>query len=224
MAIGRSFTSLQLYDVLANLVPGAILLIVIQVNTPLISLSSTNSPVLSAGIVAVLALILGHMIQFLASKWDETPHLFGDIIRAIQAGDSGSDLPVTLSYVEENAWPKMKDRFELPDEFTDYGALFRLLLSYVESTPATRALRFQALHSLHRNMWATGKLTVAIGLLTIIFSLIGLEITRSVWYGVGTFVSGTILIYVFEKRKEKFNQKFVQYAIADFYAFETQDD
>jgi len=219
--IARSLSALRLYDVLANLVPGVVLIVAllavfqIQIPTPRVGLI--------LGITAILALVVGHIIQYLASRLDGTPHLFGDVIKAAQGQSSGDDLPISLTYIEQNAWPMMQERFDLPEGFEDYGALFRLLLSYVESTPATRALRFQAIHTLHRSLWATGILLVAVAIVGLLLNQVLPTLARGCIVSAAVLISGCLMLFVFGRRKEKFNRLFVQYAIADFYAFETKD-
>lgn len=222
MAFGRSLSSLQLYDVLANLVPGAVILLsLIALFSPGFSYIQGFS-FLSAGILAVVSLVAGHVIQYVASQWAGTPHLFGDIIEAVKEDNPGlADARVT--HIEQMAWPMMRKRFDLPEGFEDYGALFRLLLSYVESTPASRALRFQALHSLHRSLWATGRLMSLFALISIVIWQFSPSYVRGLEVSISVLAIGLLFTVVFESRKNKFSKKFVQYAIADFYAFETKD-
>jgi hypothetical protein len=125
---------------------------------------------------------------------------------------------IEITHIEEAIWPLMKQKFALPENFNDYGEMFRLLLSYIETTPATRALRFQALHSFHRSMWAVGYVSVALILISIPVKYGGWIAVRS-WPILGIVLVGSLTgIVVFNRRKEKMNKRFIQYAIADFYS------
>lgn len=221
MPLIRSFQSLQLYDVLANLVPGTTVLLVFSALVRVEFYFQLPLTATVAGLFAVCAFVIGHAIQafssWLDSKIGTTPYLFGETIQAARAGNH-EEAPINISHIESEVWPLMQRKFVLPSEFSDYGSLFRLLLSYIETTPATRALRFQAIHTFHRSMWGTWYLTLGASLLSLVFSALGLLNFRSIYslFIVGSFSLMGILI--FGKRKNKFNRLFVQYAIVDFYS------
>ncbi|SFC24000.1 hypothetical protein SAMN05444422_10614 [Halobiforma haloterrestris] len=221
MAVARSFRALELYDVLTNLVPGAVVLLIPSIIFPVENFISSSTGTLGAGAFLVSALVFGHIVQVIASWLDGTPKLFGKVIRATRGEDVG-DLPIDITYVEESVWPLMERQFALPENFDDYGEMFRLLLSYIETTPATRALRFQALHSFHRSMWAVGHIAVLITTIGILLKRTGLVTVRS-WPVLSLALIGSLIgIWVFGQRKEKMNKRFIQYAIADFYIHQTE--
>jgi len=217
MAVARSFRALELYDVLANLVPGAVLLLALSVIFQVENYIQFSTGAIAAGAFLVSALVCGHVIQVVASELDGTPTLFGDVIHATREDDV-EEPEIKVTHVEEAVWPLMKRKFALPDDFKDYGEMFRLLLSYIETTPATRALRFQALHSFHRSMWAVGYISVALTLVGVLLKCVGWVAVRS-WPILGLALVGSFAgILVFGQRKEKMNKRFIQYAIADFYS------
>lgn len=217
MAVARSFRALELYDVLANLIPGAVLLLALGVIFQVENYIQFATSTIAAGVFLVSALVFGHVIQAVASKLDGTPTLFGEVIHATR-DDDVEEPAIDITHVEETVWPLMKRKFALPDDFEDYGEMFRLLLSYIETTPATRALRFQALHSFHRSMWGVGYITVALILVAIFLKRMGWVAVRS-WPILGLALIGSVAgILVFRERKEKMNKRFIQYAIADFYS------
>ncbi len=217
MSIARSFRALEFYDVLANLVPGSVFLLAIGVVVKVEKYVQFSNGTVAAGIFLVSALVIGHVIQAFASWLDGTPTLFGDIIRATRDEDV-EDLSVDITHVEEAIWPMMKRKFGLPDGYEDYGGMFRLLLSYIETTPATRALRFQALHSFHRSMWAVWFLVIIITAIALLLNCANILVARSWAVLLGTVLVSFPGILFFRQRKEKFNQRFIQYAIADFYS------
>jgi hypothetical protein len=216
MPVARSFRALELYDVLANLVPGAVLLLIVSVIFPIENYIRFSTSAFAAGVFLVTALVFGHVIQAFASTIDGTPTLFGKVIRASR-GEKIEDLEIEISHVEESIWPLMQRKFALPDGFEDYGEMFRLLLSYIETTPATRALRFQALHSFHRSMWAVWFMVIGLALVAIPLKCTGIVDVRTWPILALTIASAFVGILVFDRRKEKFNQRFIQYAIVDFY-------
>jgi len=221
MAVAQSFRALELYDVLSNLVPGAVVLLALSFVFPVENPNPLLTGAIGVGVFLVSALVLGHVVQVLASWLDGTPKLFGNVIRATR-GEDVDDLPIDITHVEESVWPLMKRQFALPAEYDNYGEMFRLLLSYIETTPTTRALRFQALHSFHRSMWAVGHIAVLITVLGILLKCTGQIATRS-WPVLGLALVGSFIgIWVFERRKEKMNKRFIQYAIADFYIHQTE--
>jgi hypothetical protein len=221
MAIARSFRALELYDVLANLIPGSVLLLSITAIIKIENYFQTSNSVFATGGFLVSAFVLGHVIQAFASYIQDPPRLFGEIVQATREDSDEAledDLPINLTHIERALWPLMKERFDLPDSFDDYGNLFRLLLSYIETTPATRALRFQAIHSFHRSMWAVWHLVIGITLVAASLNVIGLLKARSPLV-LGTVVLMSIAgIRIFATRMEKFNIRFIQYAIIDFYS------
>lgn len=221
MAVARSFRALELYDVLSNLVPGAVVILVLGVVFPVEDSLPASTGAIGAGVFLVSALVFGHIVQVVASRLDGTPELFGNVIRV--ARDENVDgVPIAITHVEESVWPLMKRQFALPEDFDNYGEMFRLLLSYIETTPATRALRFQALHSFYRSMWAVGHIAVLITVLGILLKYTGLVAVRS-WPVLSLALVGSFIgIWIFGQRKEKMNKRFIQYAIADFYIHQTE--
>lgn len=215
MGVARTFRTLELYDILANLIPGTTILLVVAVVFEVEKYVQISGGII-LGAFLIVGFIFGHIVQAVASQLDGTPTLFGTVVRASK-GEEVDNVPIPITHVEESVWPLMKQKFSLPDEFENYGEMFRLLLSYIETTPATRALRFQALHSFHRSMWAVCYLVVGIVIVAIGLKLMDVVAVRS-WPILGASLGGAILgIAVFNNRKEKFNRRFIQYVIADFY-------
>lgn len=223
MAVARTFRALELYDVLANLIPGAVLVLASTAVIEVENYFNFSSGTVAVGVFLISSLVLGHVIQALASELDGTPTLFGDIIEAVKEGTEPDDLSVNITHVEESIWPLIRRKFDLPHDFDDHGEIFRLLLSYIETTPTTRALRFQAIHSFHRSMWAMWYSVVILAPLALLLDCVGLLAARS-WpvIALATFV-GFCGIYIFNSRKEKFNRMFIEYAIADFYVDQMND-
>lgn len=239
MPVARTLRSLQVYDILANLIPGTTFLVVLAATVPVErSLETVGSGPLLASFV-VCGFVIGHVIQSLASTLNGPPRLFGLLVDETRSRDlydpSGTaeflptrirdwlgferaDLDaLTITSVEESFWPMAKDRFDLSDDFWHNGRLMQLTLSYLETVPATRALRFQSIHTFHRSMWGMWMLALFAVFLVALGDAIGLLVGRppSVLAVVAVFsLAG---IHIFGQRKEKFNRKVVEYAVVDFY-------
>jgi hypothetical protein len=239
MAIARALRSLQIYDILANLVPGVVVLIVIGVAVPVeCYLGEVPSSILVTGVI-IVGFVSGHVIQALASRLNGEPRLFGLLVaelRETEPYDPEGTLellpdrarewlgfkrtPVTkisITEVEKAFWPMAKAQFDLSEEFRNYGRLMQLVLSYLETVPTTRALRFQSIHSFHRSMWAVCFLSVALVSTVGISGYLNLVEIRS-WPILALLgVCSALGIWIFGKRKEKFNRKVVEYTVIDFY-------
>ena len=216
MSVGRTFRPLELYDILASLIPGTTILMAVAVVFEIEQYIQISGGII-VGVFFIIGYIFGHVVQAVASQLDGTPTLFGTVVR-VSKGEEVDDVSIPITHVEEAVWPLIKRKFALPDEFENHGEMFRLLLSYIETTPATRALRFQALHSFHRSMWAAWHLIIGLIVVGAGLKLFNVGAIRS-WPILGVSIGGALLgIVVFKSRKEKFNRRFIQYAIVDFYS------
>lgn len=216
MGVARTLRVLNLYDVLVNLIPGATLLIALSAVIKLESYLQFTAGTTAVGIFLISSFVVGHAIQFAASHLAGTPSLFGEIVSASREGRT-EGTPIMMTHVEAQLWPMMRRKFDLPEGYDNYGTMFRLLLSYVETTPATRAIRFQSLYSFHRSMWATSYVTVGVIIVSAGLKQLDILLVRS-WAILGLASTLSVVgILVFDSRRKKFNKRFIQYAIADFY-------
>lgn len=222
MGVARTFRALELYDILGNLIPGSTFLLTLAVIFQTEAYLSLPGATVTIGIFLIVAFVFGHVVQAAASRIEGTPTLFGEVIRASK-GESAGDIRIPITEVEETIWPMLKRKFALSDDFDNYGELLRLLLSYIETTPATRALRFQALHSFHRSMWAVWYLVVGSVIIAAVLKSGDIVAVRS-WATLGLTAIGALTgILVFKWRKNKFNRLFIQYAIVDFYSDQIEE-
>lgn len=222
MGVSRTFRALELYDIMGNLIPGGTFLLTIAVLFKVESYPPLPGTTATIGVFLIAAFVLGHVVQAVASRLDGTPTLFGEVIRASR-GEEVGDVPIPITDVEEAMWPMLRRKFSLSDDFDNYGEMFRLLLSYIETTPATRALRFQALHSFHRSMWAVWHLVIG-GVAIAAVLKIGDIVAVRPWPVLGLTTIGALIgIRVFKRRKDKFNRLFIQYAVVDFYSDQIEE-
>lgn len=221
MPIGRSLSVLNLYDVLANLVPGVSVLL-----AGLLLFAYTSTTEVSGGalllIVVVFGLILGHMLQWggswldgwLNDREEDNPNLFMEVLEDIDSENDESELG-SVTHVEEQFWPLCRERFDLPADFSQDNQLLLLVLSYLETRPATRALRFQAIHSFHRSMTIA---SIVVTVFSVAALLLRFRVIVTPWsviivIGIGAAAG----IYVFNDRRNKFEKTFLRYVFLDFY-------
>ena len=239
MAIARTFQSLQIYDILANLLPGTMLLIVLITTVQIEEYLGNMSSTLLVAVFLIVGFIIGHIVQAVASQLNGPPRLFGLVVAELRGVEpynpSGSFefLPqqmrgwmglrrstlsdLSITEVEERFWPIAKEEFDLTEEFEHHGRLMQLVLSYLETVPATRALRFQSVHTFHRSMWGMWYLSVVLVTTVGVASYFNLILSRGSVVLTIMAILSLFGILVFGQRKEKFNEKVVEYAIIDFY-------
>lgn len=215
MALARSFRALGFYDVLTNLVPGALWIGALIVLLPVDELmQGLPSGVVVGGFLA-LAYVTGHLLQALGS-WADSPTTFGDTLTAIQS-ETPAAAPISVTHVEESFLTLCEHRFALPSDFGHHGKLLKMVLSYLETTPYTRALRFQSVYSFHRSMWAASwSLFVVVTALSGL-SILGHSILPSITVAGGLTIAALVGVAVFWNRKNKFDKTFVKYLFVDFY-------
>ncbi|WP_147301756.1 MULTISPECIES: hypothetical protein [unclassified Haloferax] len=215
MALARSFGALGFYDVLTNLVPGALwtgaFILLLSVDEPMQGLPSG---VIVGGFLA-FAYVIGHLLQALGSRAD-SPTTFGDTLTAIQS-ENPESAPISVTYVEESFLTLCEQRFSLPSEFNHYGKLLKMVLSYLETTPYTRALRFQSVYSFHRSMWAASWSLLVVVAALVGFSCLGHSLLPSINVTGGVTIATLVGVVVFRNRKNKFDKTFVKYLFIDFY-------
>jgi len=215
MALARSFRALGFYDVITNLVPGALWIAALVLLLPVDELiQGFPSGVVVGGFLA-LAYVTGHLLQALGS-WADSPTTFGDTLTAIQ-NETPATAPITVTYVEKSFLTLCEQRFSLPSDFDHHGKLLKIVLSYLETTPYTRALRFQSVYSFHRSMWAASwSLLVVVAALGGL-SCLGRPLLPSITVTVGVVIAALVGVGVFWNRKNKFDKTFVKYLFVDFY-------
>ena len=224
MAIGRALSIISLYDLLANLIPGISWIIVLLLLFPVdwFALNPTVTPGTFVTAVIVFGYIAGHGIQGLGSwldkqireKYQDGKDLFTRTMEALD--DDEEDSPIEITHIERAFWGLVKDQFDLPDDFPKSSKAFLLVLSYLETRPATRSARFQAIHTFHRSMWSASILTVVSTLIAMILMVGGM--VNNTWQATTLILAGSVVsTYVFHHRKNKFEKTFLRYVFLDFY-------
>ncbi|RKD85224.1 hypothetical protein [Halopiger aswanensis] len=215
MAFARSFRALGFYDVITNLVPGALWIGTLILLLPVREVIQGFPSEVVVGGFLTLAYVTGHLLQALGS-WADSPTTFGDTLTAIQ-NETTATAPITVTHVERSFFTLCEQRFSLPSNFDHYGKLLKMVLSYLETTPYTRALRFQSVYSFHRSMWAASwSLLVVLAILGGL-SVLGHSLLPSNTILGGVTIAALVGVVVFWNRKNKFDKIFVKYLFVDFY-------
>lgn len=214
MSANNSFSSFTLYDLISNIVPGAIVLL-----TGTILLLPFTQPGLASGgpiltAFVILSFLFGRGIQAVASHFD-TPQMFGKVVDAIE--DDSLESPFTLTQIEEEFWENCESELSLTKNFNHNGRLMKAILSYLETRPAVRALRFQAIWTFCRNMCVVSWITIGLSFITAIIYAIRPELGGSVWLSFLLLIAGFAELAIFDGRKKKFNKTFIKYIFIDFY-------
>ncbi|WP_058992247.1 hypothetical protein [Haloarcula sp. CBA1127] len=215
MALARSFRALGFYDVITNLVPGALWIGALIVLLPVDELIQGLPSGVVVGGFLTLAYVTGHLLQALGS-WADSPTTFGDTLTAIQ-NETPATAPLSVTHIEKSFLTLCEQRFSLPSDFDHHGKLLKMVLSYLETTSYTRALRFQSVYSFHRSMWvASWSLLVVVAVLGSL-SCLGRSLLPSNIVTVGVVIASLVSVVVFWNRKNKFDKTFVKYLFVDFY-------
>ena len=223
MSVDRPLSALNLYDVLTDLIPGIAFVGSIVFLVRIEDIEALDLAVLIA-FIAVGGYVAGHVLQSARSWIWGTPDLFQRTASTLYDGADETELG-EISPIESEFLNRCRERFDLDDEFDDWTQLFRLVMSYLETQPERRALRFQALHSFYWSMAAAfggiAVLAVAAAGAVVIAEV---ELLRSIEVLLVVLGVSTALLLVFEFRRRKFQHHFIQYLITDFYVATTRDN
>lgn len=212
MPVARQLTALDIYDVLTDLVPGATVLLFAYLLFPVESTALAASNTMLVFAVLIGSLLIGHIVQWLRSEIGRQPGEFQRKMKAVRNN------PEEVNSIQRDFLEATNEYFDIDNEFDD-GQRFRLVLSYLETRPPARAIRFQSVYSFHRSL----VIAALVGFLLALFAF-GLHLlqddtaARSLVYVVPTGLSAAFLAYVSRERRNKFESIFVSYAIREFYA------
>jgi hypothetical protein len=170
----QGIKTINLYDIFANIVPGVYFLIGLYVGThptKILDLFFTREVVIPVGLpllllVVAVAFVIGQLLQLGGGVYDDD-HGFDALMRRIRGEDVSCRY--NISEVEDRFWEMCRQEFDLSDEFESHETLFNLLLSYVEASGRSRALRLQALYLFVRGVFvASTYLTLLYATLVIV--------------------------------------------------------
>lgn len=212
MPLARQLSVLNIYDVLTDLVPGATVLVFAFLLFPVESTALTSTNVLVVFSVLIGSLIIGHVVQWIRSEVGRQPM---ELQR--QMGVVRED-PEEVNSIQRDFLQRTNEYFDIDDDFDD-GERFRLVLSYLETRPSVRALRFQSVYSFHRSLFIASLIGVGLAISALGLHLVQANIAvRNLSYVIATGGSAAFLAYVSRERRNKFEKVFVNYVIREFYA------
>ena len=200
------FQKFQLYDFLANIVPGYLILLA---GFLLLRPEVTGfSGVILLAVSLVVSYTLGQVIQGLSSMIEKPFRIdhFGNMLEKVRNGEGDE--------VEENFWELCQDKFDLSSDYDNTGRILRLCLGYLESK-GSKARKLQRIYTFHRSMWtlfvlfSVGSLAV-IGYELVIGRLLSMEVL------IGVLITSLALMWIFFQRMRKFSYIYIEYVISDF--------
>lgn len=212
MPLGPQLSVLSLYDVLTDLIPGATVLLfaflVFEVESTVVASSDT------VFVFALLlgSLLVGHVVQWLRGMFGKQPDEFQRQMTAVRDDSDG------VNSVQKGFLKGTNNYFDIDDEFDD-GERFRLVLSYLETRPSVRALRFQSVYSFYRSLLVAGWIGIGVSILALVLHVCQSNLpVRGLPYLLFTLIFAAVLVYASWERRNKFEKVFVGYVIREFYA------
>lgn len=248
MPIQPSLRSMPFYDLLATLIPGAFLLFLA------VFLSGVQLGQISTGAYALILLVGGYItgrtLRRVGRKMEGRPYLFGSYLEAVSEGEAQS--PSNNPPAVERAFrfvfpdsvasanhPKKEPAilrfnevfgqiFDVDPEKVGKGEKLKMTLAYLETQPEIRGLRYQSLHTFHRNMWAACVILMVWSLVIAVVVItkgiypwnLGVPgvVLPDIYYILATFFIATYLSTSFYKQKHAYDLLFVKYAMRDLYS------
>lgn len=211
---GQSHVQLNLYDIFANILPGAYLLIGLIVPEWIAGGNFPNVSVLGTTAALVVAFVLGFCLQALGSCLLHGSRPFNEMMSQDGGDGTGAD-GISYSDVDELFCQFCKDDFGVDPRSADGSRLFKLVISDIETGGQQRALRIQALHLAARGLFLA---SVPIALYHFVRMMPLLPLPRSSslvihWY---VFAVAIALAPIFYYRYRDFERDVAMYMIYDF--------
>lgn len=236
MSIARPLQTLNLYDVLTDLIPGAVCLILAYSLFPTVDSQLSGNTGSLVFIVLVGSFVLGQMIQWARghSTFWKQPNVFQHTMRSIRIDlrrqtPEPDNKPKTMQHalptnkVRRSFIDLVDQQFGFDNTVSD-GQRFQHVLSYLETRPSVRALRFQSYYSFHRSMVVAAWIGIILSILAFVFHCTGLVNVRSWPILVASLSFSVGLAYTSRSRRDKFEKVFVSYVIREFYQEQISND
>jgi len=155
--------------------------------------------------------LLGHIVQWLRGRFGRQPGEFQRRMEDVREGNERND--IHKKFLEQT-----NGYFEISDDFDDLER-FRLVLSYLETRPPVRALRFQSIYSFYRSLVVAALFGFGLSVLgAILYLTPAIFPIRGIGYILFNSVATGLVAYTSWKRRNKFEDIFVGYAVREFYA------
>lgn len=211
MPLARQLTVLDLYDVLTNLVPGATVLLFAFLLFRVESTALAGSTATLVFVVLLGSLLVGHVLQWLRGEIGKQPNEFQNRMAAVRDGNPKNS-------IHEDFLEMTNEHFKIDNDLNDRER-FRLVLSYLETRPFTRAIRFQSVYSFYRSLYPASLIAAGLALAAGVIYCLNWDLVaiRGPFYIFFSLGGAALLAYVSRERRNKFEGVFVGYAIREFY-------
>lgn len=229
MAIERPLQVLNLYDVFTDLIPGAVFLLFVTILFPIEGIPALENSSILILVVVIGSLVFGHIIQWIRGFdlfWKQ-PDVFQHTMRQVRTdlewphledndnpGNTENSLPINMIHYE--FLKRVDKRFNLNETVPDRERI-QLVLSFLETRPSIRALRFQSVYSFYRSMVVVSWLAFILAVFAIIFHCTGWAPVREFPVLTGALIFSLILASASWARRNRFEKTFVGYVIREFY-------
>ncbi|USZ67836.1 hypothetical protein NGM10_14015 [Halorussus salilacus] len=222
----QRYANFNLYDIFANFLPGAVL--VIGLLFPYVGIDGLFVEVevgsllvllVSSFAVGLFVQALGGIVQ--SSGQDFANHIKKVDERADSSGKTGTPEPkseINISTLDAYFIETFRAEFGLESDFTDWNRLHKLILAKLEATSRTRALRLQALYLSMRGMAATMVLLASwFGIYAILTAVDVFPTAIPFWTFPYLVAVSLVTAGIFSNRGSEFSRDVAKYMVIEYY-------
>jgi len=220
MSVARPVTNLNIFDIISNLVPGAIFLSVVG-GLFTVEMIIPLDPVATAGVLIFGGYVIGHLFQALGSRLFSEYDISDVMIALSDESKSLEELGFSQPDIVNDFEKLVSRRFDLQPSSDFPDVINQLVLSELELKTDSRALRFQIFYYFFRNMVLVSVGSIILALVSVGFIMCGVTGSRHLMLSASVLITSLVTISLFYSRMVRFNQLFVTYAVSEFYALET---
>lgn len=216
----------NLYDIFANFLPGAVLLI--GLSFPYLGIDGLFASLNTGGLLLMLVLSFaaGLFVQAVGGNVQSSGRDFADHIQNVdryadvedERYDADVDAEINISTLDAYFVEAFRAELGLTSDFDDWSRLHKLILAKLEATSRTRALRLQALFLAMRGMAVTMALLAVWFVLYMVFATINLfPATTPIWALPYLSLLWLCIAGVLYDRAGEFSRDVTKYMIIEYY-------
>lgn len=223
----QSYANFNLYDIFANFLPGAIL--VMGILFPYVGVKGlfVEMNVGSLLVLLVSSFAMGLFVQALGGIVQSSGADFADHIKKVdgqadgsesRVGDSESRSDINISTLDAYFIETFRAELGLESDFKDWSRLHKLILAKLEATSRTRALRLQALYLSMRGM-ATTMVLLAIwfGIYALLTAINVFPSGIPFWTFPYLIAVSLVTAGIFYNRGSEFSKDVAKYMVIEYY-------
>lgn len=214
---GQSYLQLNLYDIFANFLPGAYLLIGMFLPEWLLLEKFPTISIFEAGGAVIMAFVAGFCTQSIGSYVQTDNRPFDKFMPGEEDGALGSE-NINDTSIDRLFCEMCENEFGIDpwdSDFSDWGRLYKLVIADIETGAQQRALRIQALHLSARGLLVSACILVVFHFLRALFLIPLFPRSTPVVHLVLVGIS-IVSIPIFYYRYKDFERDVVKYMIYDF--------